>query len=52
MMMGITYGGVDQEGKVDWYSEVDVHILHYETCTTLEEVIQSLHLSVNRWVSW
>jgi hypothetical protein len=51
-MTGISYGGVDREGRVDWQALANVHIIKFETCLTLEGVINSFNLNTNRWVAW
>lgn len=51
IMTGISYGGMDQEGRVDWHALANVHIVDFETCITLEGVIQSFNLNTNKWVA-
>lgn len=52
ILTGISYGGEDQQGRVEWHALANVHIIKFETSITLEGVINSFNLNTNKWVAW
>lgn len=51
MITGISYNR-QEGGGVDWRALDNIHIIKFETCVTLEDVIGSFNLNTNKWVAW
>jgi lysophospholipid acyltransferase 5 len=51
IVSGITYGGVDKDGCVDWTALTNIKLINFETGITLQGMVDSFNINTNQWMA-
>ncbi|CAI8007646.1 Lysophospholipid acyltransferase 5 [Geodia barretti] len=51
IVTGISYNGETKEGEADWSGLTNIKLFDFETCITLQGVVDSFNINTNSWMA-